>query len=178
MHFSRNEKRIFMIDFFPSEHITASKKERFGICDTDQFSTSKAYITEKKGEEWIAVVVNPYRESVNFVPIDHCIDLKRADGKMDPRCDGCLFYQTTLIFVELKAQTIKSNRWINDAEKQLRSTIKHFENESISGRFSTKKAYIANRCKPQIRSGQMQRMQRFFNDTGYVLRIQREIEIQ
>lgn len=59
-----------MIDFFPKEHISCSSKKRFGVCDVPA-AEEKAYIAEREGENWIAVVDNYYQSKVNFVPIDH-----------------------------------------------------------------------------------------------------------
>lgn len=76
---------------------------------------------------------------VNFVPVDHCIELRRADGSMDNRCDGCLFYRDTIIFVELKQRKGKGNQWIKDGEQQLRSTIGYFEQQEEARNFPIKK---------------------------------------
>lgn len=169
-----------MINFFPSEHITSSCKRKFGICDYPGPSTTMAYIAEKQGEDWIAAVDNYNRIRVYFVPIDHCIELWRADGIMDNRCDGCLFYDETIIFVELKQRSPRggNRQWIDMADKQLRSTIRHFEKEDVAANFSVKKAYIANSEKPKFISTRMERMDRFFTDTGYVLYIKNRIDIE
>ena len=150
-----------MIDFFPKEHIHISKKKVFGLCDSSTSSEKPAFLSENNGKEWIAVVHNYRQESISFVPIDHCVELLKEDGSMDNRCDCCLFHHTTIIFVELK---------------QLRSTISHFEREEQAQLFDLKKAYIANSSKPLFRSGQAVRMQRFFNETGYSLRIENHIK--
>ena len=97
-----------MIDFFPKEHISCSSKKRFGVCDVPA-AEEKAYIAEREGENWIAVVDNYYQSKVNFVPIDHCIELLRPDGKMDNRCDGCLFYEKTIIFVKPKEEFFRDS---------------------------------------------------------------------
>lgn len=166
-----------MTDFFPKKHITVSKKRKFGLCDSPVAPESPAFLAEDNGEEWIAVVHNDGQEPINFVPIDYCIKLLKEDGKMDNRCDCCLFYDTTIIFVELKERNdSKSREWINQGEKQLRSTIHHFEQEEQSKSFNVKKAYIANRCKPRSKSSYAERMQRFFDETGYSLRIERHIK--
>lgn len=165
-----------MIDFFPPEHITSSNKRRFGICDRP--IADRAYIAEKQGKDWIATVDNFYQIEVGFVPIDHCVELRKADGQMDNRCDGCLFYESTIIFVELKQRREKGARWIKDGEQQLRSTIAHFERQEVAKNFSVKKAYIANSERPFFRTGQAERMDRFFSETNYILKIENRIEIE
>lgn len=165
-----------MINFFPKEHITSCRRRRFGVCDIPA-AEEKAYIAERQGENWLAVVDNYYETKVNFVPVDHCIELLRPDGTMDNRCDGCLFYEKTIIFVELKDRNMKGAEWIKDAERQLRHTIKRFEDEKEADDFTVKKAYIANSARPRFRSGQTVRMENFFAETQYVLRIENTIEI-
>ena len=152
-----------MIDFFPTEHISSSCKRKFGICDRPAPAAEKAYIAEKQGQDWIA---------------DHCIELRKADGKMDNRCDGCLFYEDTIIFVELKQRKSKGSQWIKDGEQQLRSTIGYFEQQEEARNFPIKKAYIANSERPLFRTGQAVRMERFFLETNYILRIENRINIE
>lgn len=130
-----------MIDFFPTQHISSSNRRKFGICDRPAPAAEKAYIAEKQGQDWIAAVDNYPQVKVNFVPVDHCIELRRADGSMDNRCDGCLFYRDTIIFVELKQRKGKGNQWIKDGEQQLRSTIGYFEQQEEARNFPIKKAY-------------------------------------
>ncbi|PIN27803.1 hypothetical protein [Prevotella intermedia] len=166
-----------MTDFFPQEHISISNKRTFGLCDATANSGNPAFLAEDNGNDWIAVVHNDRQEKISFVPIDNCIELLREDGKIDNRCDCCLFYNTTIIFVELKQKNEKKDRnWINKGEEQLRSTIFHFEQEEQSQAFNVKKAYIANSCKPHFRKTQIGRMQKFFKETGYSLRIESHIK--
>lgn len=101
-----------MIDFFPEEHKQVSKKKRFGICDTPPPPAKKAYINEANGRGWIAVVENFYRDNVTFIPVDHCIEIIRPNGTMGNRCDGFLYYDTTIIFVELKQRNENGNQWV------------------------------------------------------------------
>lgn len=166
-----------MIDFFPEAHIQVTDKKRFGICDIPPPPAQKAYIDNSNGESWIAIVDNFYEDSISFIPIDNCIEIRRLDGTMDNRCDGFLYYGVTVVFVELKQRSEKGNRWIREAEHQLRVTIGHFEKEEKSKSFSVKKAYIANSGQPYFRSSQAVRMDQFFMDTGYSLRIENLIKL-
>jgi hypothetical protein len=167
-----------MTDFFNPQYQMRSKKKRFGICDTPPPPNKPAYIDEgQKGQDWIAVVENDYQYAITFIPIDNRIDIKRPDGKMDNRCDGLLFYGSTIIFVELKQSKMKGNDWIEDGENQLKATIWHFEQTPEAENYKLKKAYIANSEKPRFRESQKLRMDKFLVDTGYVLRIENRIII-
>ena len=164
-----------MIDFFPEENKTTSSKKRFGICD--ETPPPYAYIDEFNGQYWIAVVENFYQETINFIPVDHNIEIRRPNNEMDNRCDGFLYYDKTIIFVELKTAASKNKYWIDDAEKQLQVTIGHFENCKQANDFEVKKAYIANNAKPKFRVSMIERMDNFYYDTGYILRIENRINI-
>ena len=79
--------------------------------------------------------------------------------------------------MELKERDEKGNKWVKDAEKQLRSTINYFEKSEEAENYKIKKAYIANRDKPKFKESQKERMDQFFLETGYVLRIENRIII-
>lgn len=164
-----------MINFFPEEDKTTSSKKRFGICD--ETPPPYAYIDEANGQYWVAVVENFYQDEISFIPVDHNLEIRRPNNKMDNRCDGFLYYDKTIIFVELKTSTSKNKYWIDDAEKQLRVTISHFEKCDEADDYEVKKAYIANNAKPKFRKFMTDRMDNFFYDTGYVLRVENRIYI-
>lgn len=156
---------------------TQSNKKMFGLCDDPHPAKNPAFIDEDNGNKWIAVVINDRDFDVVFTAVDHCIDTKRADGKMDNRCDGVLSYESTVIFVELKERSAKGNEWVVDAEIQLRSSIGYFEKQVNSDDFSLKKAYIANKDHPKFKETQSSRMRKFQDETGYTLRIENRIEL-
>lgn len=154
---------------------TKSNKKLFGLCDDPSPAENPAYIDEDDGGKWVAVVVNDPLYDVLFTAVDHCIETKRADGNMDNRCDGVLSYNSTVIFVELKERPARGNDWVVDAEIQLRSSIRYFENQVGSDDFSLKKAYIANKNHPKFKETQSGRMRKFQDETGYTLRIENRI---
>lgn len=166
------------IDLSVSTCQTLSKEKLFGLCDDPAPANNPAYIDETNGAKWIAVVENEEKFSVTFTAIDHCIETLRADGSMDKRCDGVLTYGTTVIFVELKERGGKGNGWVLDAEKQLKSSISYFDSSFDAEGINTKKAYIANKEHPKFKDSQTRRMDQFFTETGYVLRIVNRIILQ
>lgn len=134
-----------------------------------------------KPEGTTAVVDNERRIKISFTGIDHCpeIQLTRADGRDDNRCDGMLYYGDTVIFVELKDRNmLSSKKWLDKADKQLLPTIQAFEQTDHADDFSTKRAYIANKSRPFFTTGQLERIARFNRETnGYILYIQNRIEV-
>lgn len=165
------------VDFFEKACQTSSTKRKFGLCDEAPPSKKPAYIDEENGGSWIAVILNDTGNQINFTGIDNCVTLKREDESDSKRCDGVLSFDTTIIFVELKHRTSKGNSWIKDAEEQLRETILHFEKQEDAENFEIKKAYIANSALPKFRSSQVNRMDRFYDETNYILRVENRIEV-
>ena len=162
------------VNSFESKCQTYSNKKLFGICDDPSPAKNPAYIDEKNGVKWIAIVVNEYLYETTFTAIDNCIDIEREDGKQAKRCDGVLTHDTTVIFIELK-QRGGGRKWVRDGEEQLRVTISYFEKSDAAENYTTKRAYIANSEHPKFRSAQAIRMQKFLDDTGYILRIENRI---
>jgi len=150
---------------------TQSSRAIFGLCDSPSPASNPAYIDENNGANWIAVVINDYRYFATFTAIDNCIVIQRGDGTMDSRCDGMLTYNTTVIFVELKQRGAIGSGWVKDGEVQLRTTISYFEDTFDSEEYSSKQAYIANSEHPKFKESQVRRMEQFYLDTGYILRI-------
>ena len=157
---------------------TQSNRKKFGLCDNPSPSEDPAYIDETDGSKWIAVVENEERFSTVFTAIDHCVEIKNSEGKMEKRCDGVLIYNSTVIFVELKQRGARGNTWVEEAEPQLKNSIKHFEQTELSENFMQKKAYISNSEHPKFKVSQIGRMERFYAETGYILRIEARIKLQ
>ncbi len=86
-----------------------------------------------------------------------------------------LSYNDTVILVELKQRGALGPNWVKDAEQQLRVTIDHFEKTEAAESFENKKAYIANSEHPKFKESQIERMEKFAEDTGYILRIENRI---
>lgn len=168
------------IDFFNSQCQQVSSEKIFGLCD-DKEDNKPAYLDEQNENKWIAVVENEELKEVHFIAIDYCIDIWRYKEKkeMDNRCDGMLWYETSIVFVELKDRVSKknTNAWVKDGEKQLKRTIEYFEKTEQSNRFTEKRAYIANKAHPTFKESQLQRMKSFKQETGYTLRIENRIKI-
>lgn len=86
------------IDFFLEESKTHSNKCVFGLCDDD--NEMPAYIDEdfeNKDSKWIGEIHNGLKREICFYPVDHCVEIKRADGKMSERCEGfCCILKTEL----------------------------------------------------------------------------------
>lgn len=163
-------------DFSQVECRSNSNQRRFGICDDPAPPSKPAYLNENDGDTWIAVVHNDRRINVEFIAIDHCIEFsRREDGQEKKRCDGALFYEETVIFVELKDMAGDAKSWADP--KQLFSTIKEFEATEMAKEYSVKRANLANKKRPIFDRGQAVKINTFFKETGYELRLNSHIYI-
>jgi hypothetical protein len=160
------------INFFEENCKTVSNKKNFGIVDY-----KPARIDETNGSIWELVVKNEKQKLVSFFALDLCLKVKRKDGKWARQCEGFLFYEKNILFVELKSSSKKGADWVKEAEEQLRVSISFFlENHAIKG-LKRKEAYISNSQKPKFGSGQANRIAGFYKDTRFILNIHNRIEI-
>lgn len=165
------------IDFFNTNCNSFSSKKEFGLCDDPPPAKNPAYIDEKNGQNWIAVIENHHQTKVHFVAIDNCITLKRDDGTDVSKCDGLLYFDDTIIFVELKQRGGNPKDWKEEAVNQLKETIILFEQQQEAKKFKIKRAYTCNKKVRKSNEKNQNRMEKFKDDTGYVLSIQQRIEI-
>lgn len=131
------------INFFIEESKTYSNKVVFGLCDDD--NDLPAYIDDdvaNKNSKWIAQVNNDSLKEIDFYPVDHCIELKRADNTEAQRCEGILRYEdNNILFIELKDSRAD---WLTKAMEQIIETMSFFFDNYDSEAFNIK-AWICNK---------------------------------
>ena len=168
---SDNYKVDFSIPSCQTTNITASI---FGISDPQD--GGPAYVDYLLPCTWVAVVDNRSGFPLNFTAVDNCVEVLRNDGEMDYRCDGLLTGGDYLIFVELKDQR---GEWIQHAvEKQLMTTIRHFQANCDISRYKKRLAYACNKRHPQFQYSHMSMMEEFRHKTGVRLCIVNKIVLK
>jgi hypothetical protein len=166
--------------FAKAIHQEITKETKFGLCDDQPPAQNPAYLDFTDTIKWIAIVENNDKKTITFTAIDNCKEFEypKKDGQIGEkgkRCDCVLTLDTQIVFVELKTRT--GSGWLATADGQLRSTIDFFEKHSDANYFLEKYAYIANSMRPKTSKNYLTTMEKFLNDTGYVLRVQNRIEI-
>ena len=156
------------IDFFQINCKTESNNNSFGLCDDPPPSLSPAYIDEIDSSKWIATVNNPTQTTVQFYAIDNCVQILRPDGSIESRCDGLLSYSNKLSFIELKSR--EGGQWLQKGRKQLTIIINIFKSEYDITAYSKIEAYVCNNLRPLAHIGQASNIQKFKDDTGYILK--------
>lgn len=107
------------IDFFFADYTSRELSNPiFGIVD----ERPACVTTDGNQKDWNAVVENPERLELSFVPLDHQIVIHPTHETTYSLCD-CMLYREAhwLALVELKDQ---ARGWLEDAIGQLKSTIK------------------------------------------------------
>lgn len=168
------------LDFFTSGCKHSSSKKTFGLCDDIDASgstSSPAYIDEQNGSNWIATIDNHHKDKIDFYAIDNCLVFPLTAGKPSKRCDGMLISGNKIAFVELKSRNEDGAKWVADAEEQIRSAITFFKTTDDADKYKIKRAYIVNNMRPQSRTSQAQRMERFLDETEYRLFVKARIAL-
>jgi hypothetical protein len=163
------------IIFLETQCETSSSIVEFGLCDDPPPATDPAYIDELDKTKWIAIVENPNLKTAYFYAVDHCVTVVRPDGTTDSRCDGILLYENNLVFVELKSR--QSGQWLKKGREQLTNTIRNFMANHDISTYNSVRASVCNNLKPLAHFGQATNIQKFKDDTGYILRGSRRIII-
>lgn len=156
------------VDFFANRCKSSSSNREFGLCDDTPPPTIPAYIDETDKSKWIGIVNNYNSKRVEFIAIDACIDIKKPDGNTESRCDGLLVYDNNLIFVELKSR--EGGPWLKKGREQLTITVKNFKDNHDITQYTNVSGNVCNSLRPQSHSGHATNIQKFFDDTGFVLR--------
>jgi hypothetical protein len=162
------------INFSKTECQTDTNEKRFGIYDSGD--TKPAKIKYDDEECWGAIVLNDSCKSLLFTAIDNCIEIRRANGEIDNRCDCMLTYNETLLLIELK--NVRAS-WKANGLSQIEATIKHMLDKEIQfyDRFKKRKAIVANRIhqSPHFEESDKEQREKFMK--LYKTRVQFDAEI-
>lgn len=157
------------IDFFNTACITKSCETVFGIYDAPP-----ATISFTDENDWNVWVDNPIGKEITHTAIDDCLDIPDAEGE---RCESMITYDDVLMFVELKDRD--GGRWAGKARDQLINTISLFKRDGDISSFTRHYGHIANKQRPNFKSGGMRFSQEFEDATnGFVLRVSNVIKIE
>lgn len=139
-------------------------ESEFGICDKG--NKTPAYIDIINKSTWITEVHNYGKINVLFTAIDHCVEIFRANGEQESRCDCMLTYANTIIFIELKE---RESNWLEDGINQIDITIDKYKENNNIGNFKVKRAYLSNRKKPNFNFSNSEQKEKFKDKTGFQL---------
>ena len=177
------------VDFFtgrcadgsPSDHVTDAAE--FGLrdkLDVPGQPKTRAYLDVDNPANWIARVSNTLQYKVAFKGVDNCILMHRptvpdVPAEREKSCDGILFYEGNIVFVELKE---RNHQWLENGIKQLKATISAFNQADALDDYRQRIAYVANSKRPVFQKGHQRFIDSFTGETGVVLRIQATLNLE
>ena len=168
------------VDFFAEEYQKEAPRRDsfFGINDGIEEGDNEGYAyttTTGDASVWNAVVINDGTSEVRFLPLDHNLVIHPLPDETFSLCDGMLYHDAWMAFVELK---VKKGAWISEAIAQLKSTIDLFVHNHDTRSYKRRIAYAANRKFPRFAVSHKQEMLEFHQKTGFRLLIQNTIEVK
>lgn len=149
------------INFFEPACTTNTTEALFGLVDAPP-----ATLVLDNAENWNVWIDNENSINVTIVAIDGCLNIPRIEGE---RCEAMLTYTDAIMFVELKDRD--GGRWAGKARDQLENTIQLFKRDNNINNYARNYAHIANKQRPNFKSGGSTFRQKFEDATGFVLRI-------
>jgi len=160
-------------DFYEARCQSVTDVALFGLYDKEDRTPAKIVHTQK--DKWNATVINPNQKRIIHTAIDNCIEILRANGEMDNRCDSMLTYSENIIFIELKN---KGSDWRSDGINQIEVTIKNFlKNHNLSV-IKHKRAFVANRRHPNFQVIEDEEIRKFWDKYRVRLNIDSQINIK
>jgi hypothetical protein len=157
------------IDFFQAACQSATNETVFGINDVPP-----ATLSSINSDDWHVWVDNPNGKVVSHTAIDDCLGIPRSEGE---RCESMITYEDVIIFIELKDRD--GGRWAGKARDQLINTIALFKRDADISVYTRHYAHIANKQRPNFKSGGKKFSQEFEDATGgFVLRVSDVIRIE
>lgn len=157
------------IDFFQTACQSTTNETVFGIYDAPP-----ATLSFENSDDWIAWVDNASAKEITHTAIDDCLDIPDAEGE---RCESMITYDDVITFIELKDRD--GGRWAGKARDQLINTIALFKRDASIAAYTRHYGHIANKQRPDFKSGGMRFSQEFEDATnGFVLRVSDVIKIE
>lgn len=145
---------------------STTNSSQFGLCDDPPPNVFPAYIQHHTPDDWIAVVNNPDPKEVTFKAVDNCVQVVRPNGELESRCDGFLWFDKNLIFLELKDRGTQG--WLTEGRQQLTVTIKNFVINHGQD-FHINVAYVCNKQRPSAIVNISEQVQMFKDETAVIL---------
>jgi hypothetical protein len=160
------------INFYEAKCQSTTRKALFGLYDKEDKSPAKIVYTQP--DKWNATVNNPSQKEITHTAIDNCIEIFKANGEMESRCDCLLTYSDNIIFVELKN---KGSDWKSQGIIQIEVTIQNFMKSHNLSEIKHKRAFIANRKHPSFHVIENEQSRRFWDTYRVRLNIDSLIHI-
>jgi len=156
------------INFFLEKCQSKSSEKIFGIIDIPP-----ATLSFEDSESWNVWIDNIKGKEITHTAIDDCLDIPFGEGE---RCESMITYDDVIIFIELKDRN--SGRWAGKARDQLINTIALFKRNIEQIPYQRLYGHISNKQRPYFKSGGKTFLQKFEDETGFILKVSDVIKIE
>jgi hypothetical protein len=133
---------------YPHLCLTNISNPQFGITDETGGENTPARVDVANSAIWDLVVINNSGVDVTFKAVDWCVPVFRTGtyiledenrkeyqfssentgigGNWIKRCEGFLYYDNKILFIEIKRKNKRPSEWIKDAREKFEETILSF----------------------------------------------------
>jgi len=149
------------------KNITSTK---FGISDYLGATGMPAQVLVDSNEEWDLEVENKSGVRISFKAIDWCIGIYRTGNyllsdenrlannfssgssglELIKRCEGFLYYDSKIQFIEIKRNKARPSNWIKDAREKFEETILSFREHHPDLANQIVKPILVNRKRNKV----------------------------
>lgn len=154
---------------------TETTSERFGISDVNSSQRQPAFIDTTNEIVWDVVVKNTLNKNVIFKAVDFCVDAFRDNGELIKRCEGFLFFDNKILFIELKKRA-KGN-WLKDAREKFEETILKFRENYANNNFEILEPIVSNKMFSRVHQNEMLQKRILKDNVGLDFHISSTIKI-
>jgi len=160
---------------------------RFGISDKNANKREPAFIDTIDPTIWEVDINNPNGKDIIFKAVDYCVEIYRignyslANASRDKidfsvedtdrlgkglikRCEGFLFYENNILFLELKLR--RRGNWLSDAREKFEETILSFLQYYPPGTYRLLEPVVSNKTFTGTHQSEMVQKRIFKDKTG------------
>ncbi len=156
------------IDFFQTACRSVTSEKVFGIIDMPPST-----LVFNDADNWNVWIDNVSGKEITHTAIDDCLGIPDTEGE---RCESMITYDDVITFIELKDRD--GGRWAGKARDQLINTIALFKRDASIAAYTRHYGHIANKQRPNFKSGGKNFSQQFEDETGFILRVSDVIKIE
>jgi hypothetical protein len=154
---------------------TTTNVELFGLSDSNSDRREPAFLDIGHVDIWDILVHNRNRKDITFKAVDFCVDIYRVGNELIKRCEGFLYYDNKIQFVELKNR--KKGRWLSDAREKFEETISRFMVAYPDQGFEILDPLVSNQLFPRVHQNEMVQKRMLKDSIGLQFRVETEIVI-
>lgn len=150
---------------------------RFGLSDINSDKREPAFIDAADENSWDLTIENPSNKEITFKAVDFCVDIFRVGNDPIKRCEGFLYYENKIVFVEIKNRKSGRGGWLIDAREKFQETILKFKENYPDGQFEILQPIVSNKLFPRTHQNEMIQKRILKDEVGLEFQVMSTITI-